>query len=167
MNTIERANMVSFNALGGSQYLGLLRQRTQMQVSGQDNTDGPPAVAGAEEEEQLEVDDEVAPDGPTSSVWRPEPIPALMEVLRAELNNMMAAENFQDSAVLQALILQFLDELRDRNQSIPFYRRRCSEIFNQLSDQAGRRRDPCAAARCRGLAESFASNGASSSAAAE
>lgn len=81
VNSIERANLVSFNTMGASQYLGLIRQRGQAQAVGNENIDeGAEEEAQEQQEENMDVDSEVDSEA-GASTWRTGPIRAFTDVI--------------------------------------------------------------------------------------
>lgn len=120
MRTLESANLVAFNTMGAQNYLGMVRQRYR-QLGAVDTTDRGGVSEDAEEEESPE-EDAVVNEGENT-------LNELLDMLRIELNNMLAREEFHQASICQSLVLQVLDGIRDGNtQEIRMdLKRRCRD----------------------------------------
>lgn len=133
MRAVERANLVAFNAMGSERYLGLVRQNAA--TLGGENTDEGAGGDELSEEELAEVDPHVQ-DRQT--------LDDLLVMLRRELSNMMAREEWHQSSVCQSLILEVLDAIRGgaTEEARLYIKQRCHQVFG-LNDPQKRQRREC------------------------
>ena len=101
MYTQERANMVSYNVMGGPRYLRLVSQHSTGTHHHADNTDEQNVGNFEESESEMEQDEMMEEDVHTRE--------HLVNRLRTLLNECLAASEFTDAADVQQLVLMTLD----------------------------------------------------------
>eukprot|EP00435_Cladocopium_sp_Y103_P047825 s1599_g14.t1 len=161
MFEIERGNVVAMNAMGSAQYLSVVRQQSRGYAVMGDNTD--PIVEqdqgeGAEKSESEEEDELLNPDRDPST--RAGELTTTVDDLSAELNEALAAEDWQDAAEIPRTSLMVLDNIYTNGMSDPATRSRVfhiiAESFARMVRNSGRHAgSPTTIARHRSIEESF------------
>ena len=134
LSLVERANLATFNIMGSSQYLQLVRQRAQYEhAHAGDNTDPAAEHGESEEMEQDEAEPGTEPgaeSGTNDQAVSRSRLTELAEVLKGEQTKAMTENRVQDGLILQHSILEMLDEMRGEQNTLTTYGK-CLSIVEQ------------------------------------